>query len=279
MSSSGNRFISPETNVHFIDCSSAWPLLSKDERLYAYHFARASWEGAKVCAFQRSYESPGLIVLLRAIFAEGCESLKAKALAKGITEDEWIRCLVYSAATLQNLGNYTSFGDRKFIPEITADKFWTVITCSKAYEEHKEELSDIWENVKEVTYKTEAPFGEMAFRENNGLTTYYSSNMKKVEAEKIKEFQETIKVTPWNTRLLKIDDKNYCLTIASAEKGHLPYIKVHEWEGLKISVENGEFAPFMKKVVYHLSEGLKYADNDTKRKMLENYVEHFKYGE
>jgi dipeptidyl-peptidase-3 len=216
---------------------------------------------------------------LRSIFAGGCESLKEKALSKGITEDEWKHLLVYSAATLQNIGNYTSFGDNKFIPDITPDKFWTVITCSKAYEEHKEAITDIWENIKEVIYKTEAPFGTIRFREDGGLTTYYSANMTKKEAEIIKNFQEKEKIAPWNTRLLKRDEKSFCLTIASAEMGNLPYIKEHEWEGVKVEVRNGEFAPFMKKVVYHLSECLKYADNDNKKKMLENYVEHFKYGE
>lgn len=42
-----------ETNVHFVDCASAWKGISKTEQLYAYYFARAAWEGAKVCAFQR----------------------------------------------------------------------------------------------------------------------------------------------------------------------------------------------------------------------------------
>jgi len=279
MSSSSDKFISPETNVHFIDCSPAWPLLSKEERLYIYHFARASWEGAKICAFQRSYESPGLFVLLRAIFSEGCESLKGKALAKGITEDEWTNLLVFSAAALQSIGNYVSFGDKKFIPNINPDKFWIVIISSKAYEEHKDSITDIWNNIKEVMYKTEAPFANIGFRENGGLTTYYSANMTKKEAEKIKGFQEKERIAPWNTRIIKEDEKTFCLTIASAEKGHLPYIKDHEWEGVKVRVENGEFAPFIKKVMHHLSECLKHADNDNKKEMLKSYVEHFKYGE
>ena len=126
---------------------------------------------------------------------------------------------------------------------------------------------------------TETPFHILGFREENGLTTYYSAGMKKEEAAKIKEFQEKMKIEPWNTRLVKLDDKTYWLRLASAEKGKLPYVKTHEWEGLKIIVENGEFAPFMKKVVEHLKECLKYADNENKKKMLIDYIEHFSYGE
>lgn len=277
--SAGDHSISPETNVHLIDCSSAWPLLTKEEQLYAYHFARASWEGAKICAFQRSYESPGLLFLLRAVFAHGCESLKSKALGKGVTEEEWTRLLVYAAAALQNIGNYTSFGDRKFVPAISSDKFWAVITSSEAYEQHKDQLTDTWESIKDIIYKTEAPFGNIGFRENGGLTAYYSSNVSKKEAEEVKKFQEEKKIAPWNTRLVKVGEKNYCLTIASAEKGNLPYVTAYEWEGLKISVENGEFAPFMRRVVHHLTECLKYVSDANRIKMLEAYIEHFKYGE
>ena len=41
--------------------------------------ARASWEGSKICWFQRSYESPGLLVLLKLVFAEGVDKLKDRA--------------------------------------------------------------------------------------------------------------------------------------------------------------------------------------------------------
>ncbi|MDR3549286.1 MAG: hypothetical protein P4M11_13665 [Candidatus Pacebacteria bacterium] len=54
MSTSTPQEVIPvETNVHFVDCASAWKGISKTEQLYAYYFARAAWEGAKVCAFQR----------------------------------------------------------------------------------------------------------------------------------------------------------------------------------------------------------------------------------
>ena len=49
-------FIPVDTDVHFIDCTSAWKLLNHNEQLYTYYMGRASWEGAKVCAFQRYIE-------------------------------------------------------------------------------------------------------------------------------------------------------------------------------------------------------------------------------
>eukprot|EP01022_Parablepharisma_sp_SALTPOND_P017709 TRINITY_DN287_c0_g1_i1.p1 TRINITY_DN287_c0_g1~~TRINITY_DN287_c0_g1_i1.p1 ORF type:complete len:741 (+),score=95.70 TRINITY_DN287_c0_g1_i1:8973-11195(+) len=273
------QFISVDTNVHFIDCSSAWPLLSKDEQLYAYHFARASWEGAKICTFQRSFESPGLLVLLRATFAEGPENLKGKVLSQGVTEEEWNQFLAFSAATMQNCGNYRSFGDKKFIPQISPEKFWTIVKSSEGYKKNTTEISDIWDAIKDVIYRVEPPFKVIGFRNENGLTSYYSANITKEEATKIKDFQEGLKISPLNTRLVKLGLNHYCLKLASVEKGGLPYIKSYEWEGLKIIVENGEFAPFMAKTVDHLKECLKYAANENQKNMLSDYIEHFQYGE
>jgi dipeptidyl-peptidase-3 len=274
-----DQIISVDTLVHFMDCSEAWPLLTEKEQLYAYHFTQASWEGAKICAFQRSYESPALVVLLRAIFAEGHKSLKERAISQGVSEEEWKQLVAYAAATLQNLGNYKSFGDKKFVPELSAEKFWIAVKVSEAYKKYKEEIDDIWKAIGEVVYKVGVPFNVLGFSDENGLTTYYSAKITKAEATKLKDFQEEMKISPLNTRLIKLNESTYWLRLASAEKGNLPYIKAHEWKDLKIVVENGEFAFIMKKMIHHLEECLKYADNHNKKEMLKEYIEHFKYGE
>jgi hypothetical protein len=46
-------YIPVETNVHMLDCAKAWSQLNLREKMYTYFIARASWEGAKVCTFQR----------------------------------------------------------------------------------------------------------------------------------------------------------------------------------------------------------------------------------
>ena len=274
-----DQIIPIDTNVHFLDCKNAWPLLTKKEQFYAYHLTRASWEGAKICAFQRSYESPALVVLFRAIFSEGIESLKKKALEQGVSELEWNQLVAYSAATLQNLGNYKSFGDKKFIPEISVDKFWKVIKCSSIFSRYRKELTDLWKAISVVIYKVGVPFNVLGFSDENGLTSYYSAKLTKAEATKLKEFQEEMKISPLNTRLVKLHENTYWLKLASAEKGKLPYVKTHEWKGLKVIVENGEFSFIMKKMIDHLTEALKYADNKYKEDMIKDYIEHFKYGE
>ena len=82
-------------------------------------------------------------MLLRAVFAENVEELQRQACEQGVSEDEWKQLLAYAAAVLQNCGNYRSFGDKKFIPQLSAEKFWTVVGCSRAFKEHREAVLDM----------------------------------------------------------------------------------------------------------------------------------------
>lgn len=77
--------VSTESLIHVIDSKNAFNQLETKEKSYAYHMSQASWQGAKVCWFQRSYESPALFVLLRLVFAEGVDSLGAKVQEQGVT--------------------------------------------------------------------------------------------------------------------------------------------------------------------------------------------------
>jgi len=77
-----------DTPIHYINSEASFSQLSDKEALYAYYMTRASWEGAKICYFQRSYESPALMVLFSLVFGDGL-SLKENAISAGVTEVEW----------------------------------------------------------------------------------------------------------------------------------------------------------------------------------------------
>lgn len=57
-------FISEHTPFSLIACEEAFKILEERQALYAYNFARASWNGAKICFFERSYESPALLYII-----------------------------------------------------------------------------------------------------------------------------------------------------------------------------------------------------------------------
>ena len=56
------------TNFTLIECEQAFKGLNEKEALYAFNFAKASWNGAKICYFERSYESPALLYIILRTF-------------------------------------------------------------------------------------------------------------------------------------------------------------------------------------------------------------------
>lgn len=74
------------TNFTLIDCQKAFKGLNENESLYAYNFAKASWNGAKICYFQRSYESPALLyIILRTFENKNAKDFEEVAKNAGFT--------------------------------------------------------------------------------------------------------------------------------------------------------------------------------------------------
>jgi len=116
--------------------------------------------------------------------------------------------LAYCAAVFQNCGNYKSFGDTKFVPECDSDSFKQIVRSCENYEIHKDLIETILEKIEKEVYTEEEPFSRIGFRdENNGTTSYYSSNVTKADAKLIDEWCQELKISPLNTRLFKTDDK------------------------------------------------------------------------
>ena len=53
-----------DINVASLNCSTAFNGLDNKEKFYLYYLSKACWEGAKICLFQCSYESPAIFSLL-----------------------------------------------------------------------------------------------------------------------------------------------------------------------------------------------------------------------
>ena len=207
-------FIPVTTAIHSIECASAFKQLTPKEKRYAYHLAKASWEGSKICWFQRSYESPALFVLLKLLFSkQPIASLKPLF----SQEASYQQLLAYSAAVFQNCGNYKAFGDTKFVPELPSQEFKQVLGKSEAHKSHGEILDELWAAIEKEVYAEEDPYRILGFRDDNGTTSYYSSNVTSADSKLIDEFCQAHGISPLNTRLFKLSDNEYELRIASAQ--------------------------------------------------------------
>jgi len=261
--------------------------LSGNEKLYAYYLSRASWEGSKICYFQRSYEAPALLVLLKLLYSsQPLPDLKEKAMAGGeIDESNWRQMLAYSASVFQNCGNYKSFGDTKFVPELSPEKFKAILKSSIAYQNYQGVMESIWEKTEKEVYTEVEPYYQIAFPNKNGCSSYYSGDINEDEATRVDEFCQSIKLSPLNTRLFKLKPKEYELKVASwlADAGKTPYLKTYEWpvgeEKWTIHVTGADFSAFMEKTTKNMQHALDYALNENEKRMVADYIEHFTYGD
>ena len=127
------------------------------------------------------------MVLFSLVFGDGL-AFKEDVLAAGVTDLEWKQMCVYVAAVFQNCGNYSSFGDKKFVPELDSDKFKAIIKASKAYKTHASIIDNILTLTEREIYIEEEPLKHIAFPDKNGQTSYYSSNCTSDDANFIDEF-------------------------------------------------------------------------------------------
>jgi len=115
----------------------------------------------------------------------------------------------------------------------------------------------------------------LGFRDNNGTTSYYSSNVTSDDAKKVDEFCQANKISPLNTRLIKLSENEFELRIASSESSteKTPYLKTYSHnlgngETIKVHVKAADFSEIMHKVVQALEQSYNYAANDNQRNMI-----------
>ena len=278
------RDVIPTTaKVHSVECADSFGQLSEQEAMYAYYMTRASWEGSKICWFQRSYEGPALLVILKLVFSKGISAAKAKAVAAGLPEDQWTMFMAYSAAVFNNCGNFRSFGDTKFVPELPEESFVTILRSCDAYQTHADVIDDCWARISREVYTEEDPHQHIGFPDKNGVTGYYSANVTSEDATFMDTFCQANNISPLNTRFFKSEDgKNFNLRIASqyADPTRMPYLKRYELEdGVSVDVTAADFDAFMTKLTDSIEQAKRYTANENQRNMLVNYEEHFRYGE
>jgi len=275
-----NHIISKDSPIMEIIAEKEFNLLEPNEKLYAYYILQGCWEGTKICYFQKSWESPAMFFIIQNIFiSENLQNLKETCNNNGISIHEWDMIIRYCAAFFQNCGNYRSFGDLKFIPEVSEEKFTLFISLSKACkssEENKKMIFSLWNKIKKFIYELSGTFKVIGLYPN-GLTGFYSHYISKDEIILVDEFlQNEIKISPLNTRIGKINENEYAVLIASSNKLEN---KSHEYKGKKINIVYGDYSLILEKISSYFEKALAYAANENQKDMIKLYIEHFKNGD
>ncbi|XP_030876052.1 dipeptidyl peptidase 3 isoform X4 [Leptonychotes weddellii] len=284
------QYILPnDIGVFSLDCREAFRLLSPTERLYAHHLSRAAWYGGLAVLLQTSPEAPYIYALLSRLFrAQDPDQLRQHALSEGLTEEEYQAFLVYAAGVYSNMGNYKSFGDTKFVPNLPKEKLERVILGSEAAQQHPEEVRSLWQTCRELMFSLEPRLRHLGLGKE-GITTYFSGDCTMEDAKLAQDFLDSQNLSAYNTRLFKgvPQDGKPCYEVRLASVlGMEPALhsemtsklKSYEFQGSHFQVTRGDYAPILQKVVEHLEKAKAYAANSQQEQMLAQYIESFTQG-
>ncbi|TWW74509.1 dipeptidyl peptidase 3 [Takifugu rubripes] len=274
--------------VSALDCGEAFRLLSPQEKMYAHYMSRAAWYGGLAVLLQTSPESADIFVLLQRIFRkETPAQLEQVATAVGLSAEEYKAFLVYAAGLYANMGNYKSFGDTKFIPNIPKDKLEALVKASQAFQEQPNEMEALWNGCSCSMFSLEDRQKQLGLGDK-GITTYFSGNCCLEDAELAQKFLDSKKLSAYNTRLFKRENGGkicYEVRLASAVQKDCAVdgecdscCGSFNFEDKEFSVKRGDYAALMEKVSHYLQQAQAYAANENQRRMLEEYRRSFTFG-
>jgi dipeptidyl-peptidase-3 len=269
------QYLTPkEQPIFSLKCENAFKSLTLKEKKYAHFISQACFAGSPIILYQTSLESPVIFTIFQKLFSgDSIEKMEKESIKKGITKEEFNDFLQYVTCFYGNMGNYKSFGDTKFIPRISKEKFELILQCSSNLE-FKKDILNLFEKYKDKIYsctKKELSLG----LEENGISTYYSENITRADIKIVREFMQQKNLSPYNTRLWKLDNNLFEIKIASV------FIKPKETYIFKdyiIYITYGDHQKFLSDVVKYLEEAIPYSANEIQKNMLKKYINSFNNG-
>lgn len=265
------------------------------EKKYAHFLSRAAHHGTRAILRSVSPESEDIYDLILAIHkALDSPSSNEKYIERWgaklkdqllDTTDAVTKYLEYASQFLSNVGNYKSFGDKKFVPRIPESQLDTLIA-----QLNDAKVGSLYEKIKQPLYDSNEKKGLLGWPAQGHMSGYYPGSnegkgtektITKDEVELVNAALATHGIMPENTRVEKVDDKKFLVHVASAldENATSYYPKEPiTYESATITFSFGDHKNEFKKIVEALEEASKYVANDTQAKMLYYYIESFKTG-
>lgn len=256
-------------------------LPTAEAKAYAHHLSRASHWGTRAVLRSVSPESEAIYDLILGVH-EALQQPQTNAeyqlKLSSVSSENVTWYLEYASQFLSNLGNYKSFGDKKFIPKLDSAAFEQVIQAT-----NNAELLALYKSIETPLYDT--TLGLLGWPEKGQLSNYYpdcASVIFKEEVEAINAALAARGIMPENTRVQKKSDSEFVVLVASAATSNTTsYYPQESFElenGASVSIQFGDHSKEFVKIVEHMREAAKYAANDTQKKMIEFYAESFESG-
>ena len=157
------KHIALDSRVQNLEYAKAFSFLTDQEKNYAYYLTKASWSGVRVLLHQICYEAAPLFVIFQAYFQDkDFSALEEAALKAGVSQAVWKNFIAYVGGFYGNLSNYHNFGNSKFVPELTAEEFKTILyshpSLNKPHYALKETLDELYPQVEKEVFEYGSPY-------------------------------------------------------------------------------------------------------------------------
>lgn len=259
-------------------------LPTNDAKLYAHYLSRASHHGTRAVLRSVSPESEAIYDLILSIhrhLGEPATNEEYEALlSKGLTKESQAvpHYLEYASQFLSNLGNYKSFGDKKFIPKLSIEEFDKLVSEGI----NNDSITSTYMKIRDAIYDTSTNL--LGWPEKGQLSNYYpdSPDITQDEAELVNAALANKGIMPENTRVKKTSGKEFVVFVASSETENkttnYPKEKISLDNGGSLTIAFGDHHVEFEQIVENMKKAAKKAANDTQRKMINHYVESFQTG-
>ncbi|KAM9922094.1 hypothetical protein OXX59_006067, partial [Metschnikowia pulcherrima] len=149
-------------------------LPSEKAKLYAHHLSRAAHWGTRAVLRSVSPESEAIYDLVLGLHSAFGSPQTTEAYFEKIRENggkdvdtkSVTLYLEYASQFLSNLGNYKSFGDKKFVPQLSSADFKKIVDSAR-----NAKLTALFESVENQLYSTEPAL--LGWPEKGQLSSYY----------------------------------------------------------------------------------------------------------
>lgn len=256
-------------------------LPTNDAKVYAHHLSRASHWGTRAVLRSVSPESESIYDLILGIHRALGEPESNEAYEKKLASiDSKVvsQYLEYASQFLSNLGNYKSFGDKKFVPRLSGSDFEKLVAASGS-----DELVILYKSIEAPIYDTKV--GLLGWPEKGQLSNYYPfgvSTITKEEIEAVNAALASVGIMPENTRVVKKSDKEFVVLVASAltsnTTDYYPKEALQLANGALVSIEFGDHSKQFVEIVKHIRKAGEHVASDTQRKLIDFYAESFETG-
>lgn len=173
-------------------------------------------------------------------------------------------------------------GDSKIVPNLDVDTFEKIIKSSKAYANDSTIIDKLWLRCKIPMFLL-TPRTESLGLSDYGITTYFSDNCTKADADLVTEWMKAKKIEGYICRTFKTIENGrnvFNMKLASIESGDKDGITmpIEEFNGAMFKVTRGDYSKLLALVTANLKLAKLYAANDNQTQMLEHYIKSFTEG-